>query len=491
MRLDLFLVFITVGAGGSLLAGQDAPVLLWPQFRGTGGSAVVRDAKPLPAEFGPAKNVLWKIALPSGFSSPCVWGDHLFLTAFDEKARKLETLCLDRRSGAVKWRRAAPAEKVERVYKVNNPASATPATDGRRVYVSFGSYGLLCYDLQGKELWRRPLPTPRTNFGSATSPIVAGDLVLLNGQGKDLHLLAVRAATGETVWTTAGTPFPSDYPVPLLWKQGAITEVIVPGRGGLLAYDLKDGSRRWWVPGLSPEVACSPTLGGGLLLVASHLPGGDPDLRMKLPDFEDLLKKHDRNGDGKLSQQEVPKDLVIFSRGGKEGVGEIRLNQMFWLFDRNGDGHIDRGEWQAMLTTPFTNSLLAIRPGGLKDVSKSHVAWQARRGAPEVPSPLHYRGRVYLIRNGGVLTCLDVKTGKEVFPRARLGAGGMYYASPVAGDGKVYLASDAGVVTVLKASDRFEVHAENDLGETIRATPALGDGKIYLRTARHLYAFGE
>src|SRR5262249_5992263 len=152
----------------------------------------------------------------------------------------------------------------------------------------------------------------------------------------------------------------------------------------------------------------------------------------------------------------------------KDGVGEIRLHQMFWLFDKNNDGHIDRQEWQSMQTTPFTNSLLAIRPGGQKDISQTHVAWQVKRGVPEVPSPLYYRGRLYLVRNGGVLTCVNAQTGKEVFPANRLGQGGMFYASPVAGDGKVYLASDGGVVTVLKAGDRCEVLAENDLDETIR-----------------------
>ena len=98
-------------------------------------------------------------------------------------------------------------------------------------------------------------------------------------------------------------------------------------------------------------------------------------------------------------------------------------------------------------------SVLAIRPGGLKDVSATHIAWQAKKGAPEVPSPLYYQERIYMVRNGGVLTCLDAKTGKEVFPRTRLAPGGIYYASPVAGDGKVYLISDSGVVSVLKAGD--------------------------------------
>jgi len=469
----------------------------WPQFRGPHGRAISSESRTLPVEFGPQQRVIWKTPLPSGFSSPCIWNERIFLTGFDAGANKLETLCLDRSCGKILWRQTAPAEKIEKVYKVNSPASATPTTDGQRVFVAFGSYGLLCYDFHGKEIWKRPLPLPSTGFGSATSPVVVPGqtdgraLVLLNGQGKDLHLLAVDAATGETVWKTEGTVFPSNYPVPLVWQHGDVREAIVPGRGGLLAYDLKDGSKRWWIPGLSPEAASSPTSGDGLLFVASHQPGGDPDRRMTLPPFDELLKTHDKDGDQKLNRKEASNDVLIFNRGGKDGIGEIRLHQMYWLFDKNSDGAIDRQEWEKLKTSPFTNSLLAIRPGGSADISQSHVAWQAKRGAPEVPSPLYYQGRIYMIRNGAILTCLDAKSGNEVFPQQRLGPGGIFYASPVAGDGKIYIASDAGVVMVLKAGEQFEMLAENDLGETIRATPALVDGKIYIRTAEHLYAFGN
>jgi outer membrane protein assembly factor BamB len=319
----------------------------------------------------------------------------------------------------------------------------------------------------------------------------AGDVILLNGQGKDSHLIAVNAKNGETAWTTEGNLFPSDYPVPMVWPQGKMTEVILPCRGGLLAFDLKDGKRRWWIPGLSPEANSSPTIGDGLLFVATHLPGGDPDRRMTLPPFAELLKKHDKNNDGKLSRQEVPNDLVIFQRDGKDGVGEIRLNQMFWLFDKNKDNHIDEAEYNSILKTPYQNSLLAIRPGGDGDISGTHIAFQVKRGAPEVPSPLYYEGRIYMVRNGGILTVIDAKTGKEAYEQTRLSPGGIFYASPVAGDGKVYLASDAGVLIVLKSSDKHEVLSETDLGDTIRATPAIVDGVVYVRSAGHLWAFGK
>src|SRR5262245_43829161 len=125
-------------------AAQERSV--WPQFRGPSGQAIAADAKPLPVHFGPDKNLLWKAPLPPGLSSPVVWGNAIFVTAHNTEGNALETICLDRSTGSVRWRRSAPAKTIERVYKTNSPASATPCTDGERVYVSFGSFGLLCYD---------------------------------------------------------------------------------------------------------------------------------------------------------------------------------------------------------------------------------------------------------------------------------------------------------------------------------------------------------
>jgi outer membrane protein assembly factor BamB len=121
---------------------------------------------------------------------------------------------------------------------------------------------------------------------------------------------------------------------------------------------------------------------------------------------------------------------------------------------------------------------------------RARVVWKEKKSLPEVPTPLAYHGRLYVVKNGGFLSCLEAATGKLLY-RERLGEGGIYYASPVAGDGKVYVASESGVVVVCKDGDKFEVLERNDLEEPVKATPALADGKIYLRTATHLYAFGE
>src|SRR5438270_255595 len=149
---------VSVGLAAAA-AADDQPQ--WAQFRGPHGGGLAPDGPKLPTHFGPVQYVLWTTPLPPGASSPCIWGDRIFLTAHDPAAKKLETLCLDRRDGHVLWRQAVPADKLEKVHKVSNPAASTPAADGEAVYVHFGSFGLLCYGHDGKERWKLPLPAPQ------------------------------------------------------------------------------------------------------------------------------------------------------------------------------------------------------------------------------------------------------------------------------------------------------------------------------------------
>lgn len=464
----------------------------WPQFRGPNGSGVAAEGVRYPAEFGPTRNVVWRTALPSGVSSPCIWKDRIFLTGYDKKATKLETLCLGRGDGKILWRQPAPTAKIERVHRVSSPAAPTPATDGERVYVYFGSYGLLCYDFDGKEVWKHALPVPDARYGSGTSPVLAGDRLFLFCLGKESYLLAVDARTGKELWKNTKLRFGAGYASPVVRAQAGDAEVVVFGPAGVMAFDPKDGAERWWVGGMMAQAVPTPVLADGVLYVSAQVPGGDPDNRMKLPAFDDLLKKYDKDQDGQLTPAEIPRDVIIYSRGSPDGADDIRLKDVIGMADANKDGKISRFEWLAANTMAslISNSLVAVRPGGRGDAANSHVAWRQKLSLPEIPSPLVYQGRLYLIRNGGLLTCCDSKTGKTLY-QERVGSTGQYYASPVAGDGKIYLVSTAGAVTVVRAGEKFEVAARNDLGESVMATPALLDGKIYLRTDSHLYAFGE
>ncbi len=159
-------------------AAQNVGKVWWPQFRGPNSSGL-GEGRP-PVHFGPDQNVLWKTAVGPGLSSPIIWEGRIFLTEFDRANKQLATLCVDRRSGKILWRRTVAPGLIERVHELSSPAGATPATDGERVYVYFGSYGLVCYDLDGNQKWERRFPMPENPYGAVASPIVAGELLVLN-----------------------------------------------------------------------------------------------------------------------------------------------------------------------------------------------------------------------------------------------------------------------------------------------------------------------
>jgi outer membrane protein assembly factor BamB len=474
----------------ALTAEPDRETAVWPQFRGSGGNAVGADGPAYPVAFGKNQNVQWKADLPPGNSSPCIWGSRIFVTGYDKDKRLLETLCLDRGDGRVLWRQTLPAAKLESsLHPANGSATPTPTTDGRRVYVYFGSFGLVAYDFEGKEEWRRPLPMPELMFASGSSPVCAGQLLILAYPGKPPALMAFDSSTGATVWKKEKPRFRFSYATPMVREVDGVSEIVLALQGGVVAYDLKDGSERWWVGGLLGAGITSPAAGDGLIFVNAHFPGGDPEEPMKLPDFGDLLKKFDANKDGKLSDVELPKDYVLFNRGSAKAVDNITVEDLFSFIDKNRDGQLEREEWvlAAAALAKRESSLVAIKPVGQKDIVKE-VVWKERRALPEVPSPLYYQGRLYLVKDGGMMSCLDAKTGNLVY-RKRLGAAGIYYASPVAAGKRIYAASRDGVVVVVGADDKGEVLAKNDLGESIVASPALVDGKLYIRTENHIFAF--
>jgi outer membrane protein assembly factor BamB len=467
----------------------------WPQFRGENSAGIAASGAAPPVEFGPAKHLLWKQAVPFGHSSPSVWGDRIFLTAFDKDSSRLELLCLDRKLGHILWRRPVAAEKIEKVHAVSSPATATPAVDGERVYAYFASYGLMAFQLDGKPAWTVPLPMPQTLFGSGASPVVAGELVILNRDAvADAYLLAVDRRSGKTVWKQ---PYPANafraaesYSTPVLWRDQAILH-----RAGLIeGYGLKDGKRRWWVNAATSGTS-TVAAGKDLVYAATWSPFGEADQRLTVPDFATLLKRYDSDGDGQISESEFPADLAVARRPDAPDVpgATIFLKKFFSGMDANKDGLLQEKEWEGMRANlaafHIDHGLIAFRPGGEGDLT-AQVAWREKTAIPEVPSPLVYQNRVYMVRNGGIITCLDAQSGKMLY-RGRLGAGGPYYASPVAADGKVYAASGEGAVVVLSAADKLDVLARNNLGEEIFGTPAIAGSRIYVRTAHHLYAFGE
>jgi outer membrane protein assembly factor BamB len=246
----------------------------------------------------------------------------------------------------------------------------------------------------------------------------------------------------------------------------------------VVGYDFQTGEELWTVRGLSRAVCMTPVVGeDGNLYVAGWSAGGDINERIALDPFDEFAGPIDANGNGALEESEVP-----------DGSVKPRFTQI----DRDKSGSITRAEYDYYrgLFDKSRNVVLAIKPGGSGDVTDSHVLWEYDRYVPFCASPLHYRGRVFTIKDGGILSCLDASSGKPT-KQERLDATGAYYSSPVAGDGMVYLLDEQGQLTVISAQDDWQVLHTADFAEGGYATPALVDGRIYLRTAGHLYCFGQ
>ena len=462
----------------------------WPQFRGVGGLGISTEIKKLPVKFNETKNMLWKCEVNDGLSSPCVWGDRIFLTGYANKT--LETYCIDKESGSIVWKKSIPVEKLTRKHQINSYATSTPATDGERIYIYFGLYGLLCYDFEGNEVWKREMEPPRIMYGPSASPILAGDyLIFINDSHDQSYIEAINPKTGETVWKTEREESLSgSWSSPMYWKNNAVDEVVIYGIWWMTAYDLKDGSVRWSVPGLTDEPCITPVTGEGMVFTTSYNMNTNPEV-IGLPKFDELLKDYDKDGDGELTLEEVKPNRSILSRYDADGEGDHPLWGFFRFLDVDKSGKITVEEWPKMVNwlNDFKqeNALMAIKPSPEKG-GEPEVVWKHNYGVPECPSPIYYKERIYMVKNGGMISCLVAKTG-ELKYQDRLQAGGPYYSSPVVGDGKIYVASRRGVVTVFEPGDDLNILAHNKLNEKIMATPAIVDGKIYVRTDKHLFAF--
>jgi outer membrane protein assembly factor BamB len=468
-----------------------AALAQWPQFRGPNGSGVSESAR-LPVHFGRGENVLWRTELPAGHSSPIVMGDRIFLTAAESGKRvnagsdkvvdeggRLFTICLDRGTGKILWKRQAPRPRVEAYQPTNSPASPTPVADSQRVYVFFGDYGLLAYTLDGKDQWQLPLGPFNNQNGHGSSPILAGGfLVLVCDQDTDSYLLAVDKESGRIKWKTPRPEVTRSYTTPAIFQPPTgPPELIVPGSYQLTSYNARTGAKLWWITGMSWQPKSTPVIDGEIIYAHWWENGGESEAPTETLTFAEILDKYDTNRDRKISREEL--------------ASEPRMLRGFADNDLASDGFLDERDWEFYRARRSSrNALIAVKGGGRGDLTGSgHIVWRMQKFLPNVPSPLVYNGTLFLIKDGGILTSLDPKSG-QILKQGRLpGALGTYYASPVGGAGHVYVISQSGKMTVLTAAGQWEIVATIDLDDEAYATPAIADDCMYVRTRSALYCF--
>ncbi|HKQ36896.1 MAG TPA: PQQ-binding-like beta-propeller repeat protein, partial [Verrucomicrobiae bacterium] len=426
---------------------------------------VASEASKLPENF---EAPFWKTDLSPGQSTPVISGGRIFLTSFDSRSNELATIALDMETGRSIWKQIAPASRIEQVHRVGSPASATPACDGKRLYVFFGSYGLICYDLDGKRIWEHPFPPFQDEFGAASSPVlVDGKVILAQDHDINSFVMALDAATGKQLWKTDRPDAVRSYSTPVIWNRGDKKEILVAGALQLASYDPASGKQLWSKDGLARIVIPMPVFSGDMVYMASWAPGGDSGQRLSLDSWHSALAKWDANKDGLLAKAEINNPEVL---------------DRFFRMDLDQSGTLNNREWDrhAEVFKRAQNAILALKPSGSGELSEGDLVWKYQRGVPYVATPLVDQGSVWMVKDGGIVTRLDARTGR-VLHEERLPGIGNYFASPVTGDGKVYFASDLGVLSVVSAGPEWKVLGKHEFHERINATPVINNGRLYVR----------
>jgi outer membrane protein assembly factor BamB len=288
---------LTLTAGDSVPGATDN----WHHWRGPLANGTAPNAEP-PITWDAKTNVKWTVDLPGkGSATPIVWGDRVFaVTALDtgkqarpeDRARvdprferktdppseyyQFVVHCFDRNSGKELWRHQA-AERVphEGHHPTHSYAAGSPTTDGKRLYVSFGSFGVYCYDLDGKPLWSRDLGRiiSRLGWGEAVTPVIHNESLLLNwDQEANSRLICLDAATGKTKWE-APRDEPTSWNTPLVVEHKGTTQVILNGTRRVRSHDLATGKEIWSCPGMTVNAIPSPVAADGVAYVVSGYRG--------------------------------------------------------------------------------------------------------------------------------------------------------------------------------------------------------------------------
>ncbi len=402
----------------------------WSRFRGPNGSGIGQ-TKGLPLKWTDA-DYNWKIKLPgTGHSSPVVWGQRVFITCGHHKTAQRLILCVDAPTGRILWQREYNTQLYTQ-HSDNAYASSTPVVDAEGAIVSWTTPQqvlLLALDNDGREVWKREWGPFIAIYGSAVSPILVNDMVILHNDQDDpkanpsvygknathevgkSFVIAVDRKTGKTRWQTERTSEMCTYGTPTVYQgeDGRPQIIMATKAHGIYALNAADGKVLWELPGLfKGRVIASPVISEGLIVVSSGIAASG---------------------------------------------------------------------WRCVV----------VRPGSVDGKTPPKLLHEFARPVPMVPTPLVKDGLVFLWCDIGTAACFRLVNGQMVWREQVEGA---YYSSPVWCEGRLYCATRSGEMVVISASEKFEQLARVPLGERCYATPAISEGVMYIRTTSSLMSLG-
>jgi len=326
-------------------------------------------------------------------------------------------------------------------------------------------------------------------------------MIINQDDQKNQVVIALNKYSGKTFWEHSfdivqGTPldFTITSATPVIWKDN----VIIHRTFDLSSLNLNDGSLLWSM-NLVTEGISTPLILNDTIFVNGYFITGDSRFYDLLPDFDSMIQQYDMNRDKLVNYSEIPAKWVFYRRIEQNLIQNLNWNDTIitmrgWArdFDLNKNKALDKGEWSNLMKSQSDFALehgtVAIKLNGSGESYKPVIIWKEKEFVSEVPSLLDINHRVYMITNGGILSCLEAGTGKLIF-RERLKAPGGYFASPLYAGGNIYFASYNGRITVIRPGDKLNIVAQSDLHEKIGASPVALGKMLYIRTDSGLYAF--
>ena len=377
----------------------------WPSWRGPRGDGTSLETN-VPVRWSATENVRWKARIPGrGHSSPIVCGPRLFVTSCDEKSRARLLLCLDRADGKVLWTRTVLEAPLERRHNLNSHASSTPATDGKLVWVSFfnpkpNQIVVACYDVEGKEVWRKVPGEFHSAHGFCSSPVPYKDMVILNAdQDAKAFIVALDNATGAERWRADRPNRTRSYCVPTVFDLAGKKQLVLSGSKCVASYDPDTGRQHWLVDGPTDQFVASVVATDGVVLIT----GGFPSLHI-------LGIRPD--GEGNVSKSHV--------------IWHVRKNPSYV------PSPIAAGKCLFVVADNGKASCLDARTG------KYH--WAEQLGKHHSASPVSAEGRLYFLADSGQTFVVEASENYELLATNSIDE--RCVASPAISGGEIFLRSE-------------------------------------------------
>ena len=406
----------------------------WSGWRGPAQNGFTNESN-LPLHWSTSEGIQWRVELPGvGHASPIVWGDAIFITFADPADLTRHVTCIDRHRGRTIWDRVVGTGPFETMHEDNSPASATPVTDGERVYSVFcveGKLHVTALTMAGELAWQSQPGTFFSRHGFCTGLVLTpeGQLIVSGLQdGPDPFLAALDRKTGAITWKVTRPVQSRSYSTPAVCQIDGQAALLLSGADQTIAYDRRSGKTLWAVEGPATKTVSSIVIDEqlGLAFVCGGRDGNFYALRTSLAEHE-------------------------------QPAGPAPPNS-------------NAGADSAFEPTPTL---------------KQRLAWKSTKGIPYMTSPLVSKGRLHIFSDEGIYNCFEAKTGR-VLKTVR--AVGSVRASMIANDERIYLVEEDGTTTVFRNDDTWTVLAKNALSESVIASPAVAPGQLIIRGTKHLYA---